>query len=215
MNRKDIAYTAKVSAAVWMIRKARKIASLLHDRMPEEQQAIEEEIVAIGRKMYDEAWQLEAYIAAVRELVPDIDEPKIKHYRDLGYTPEQAAKRWRGYCRFLQESKKTMTQRTCGNCRWWVRLKHAPDAGECRRHAPAASARHADARWTTTWETDFCGEWADGSITPEQEERRELVRRFAVAIAHGLARDVKMTVQEVVEHIWRVAEQLADAEPGQ
>jgi len=63
-----------------------------------------------------------------------------------------------------------MTQRTCGNCRWWVRLKHATDAGECRRHAPAASARHADARWTTTWETDFCGEWAEGSITPEQEQ---------------------------------------------
>lgn len=56
MNSNDIVYTARVSAAVWMIRKARKIASLLGDRMPEEQQAIEEEIVAIGRKMYDEAW---------------------------------------------------------------------------------------------------------------------------------------------------------------
>ena len=55
MNSKDIAYTARVSAAVWMIRKARKIASLLGDRMPEEQHAIEEEIVAIGRRLYDEA----------------------------------------------------------------------------------------------------------------------------------------------------------------
>lgn len=53
MKPEDIAYTARVSAAVWMIRKARKIASLLGDRMPEEQQAIEEEIVAIGRKMYE------------------------------------------------------------------------------------------------------------------------------------------------------------------
>jgi hypothetical protein len=27
-----------------------------------------------------------------------------------------------------------------------------------------------------------CGEWADASITPEQEDRQELTRRFAVAI---------------------------------
>ena len=101
-----------------------------------------------------------------------------------------------------------MTERTCGNCRWWVRLKHATDAGECRRHAPAASARHADARWTTTWETDFCGEWAEGSITPEQEERREMVRRFAVAIvSDGEIRSA--------DDVWKAATMLADAEPKQ
>ena len=60
MNSKDIRYTAQVSAAVWMIRKARKIASLLGDRMPDEQQAIEEEIVAIGRRMYEEARESDA-----------------------------------------------------------------------------------------------------------------------------------------------------------
>ena len=110
MRSEDIAYTARVSAAVWMIRKARKIASLLRDRMPDEQQAIEEEIVAIGRRMYDEAWQqkkpevthdpgedheLEAYIAAVRELVPDADRSVIVKWKRDELTAAEAAKKWR------------------------------------------------------------------------------------------------------------------------
>jgi len=113
VNRNDIAYTAKVSAAVWMIRKARKIASLLSDRMPDEQQAIEEEIVAIGRKMYDEAWQqktkpetthdpgedheLEAYVAAVRELVPDAERWFVANDYHHKFSVEQSAERWREY----------------------------------------------------------------------------------------------------------------------
>lgn len=121
MNHENIPYAAKVNAAYYLVRKARKIARRLADTTSEQQQAIENEIAVIGMRMYSEACEqphlevthdpgqdheLEAYIAAVRELVPDIDEPKIKHYRVLGYTPEQASKRWRGYCRFLQESKK-------------------------------------------------------------------------------------------------------------
>ena len=113
MNHNDIAYTARVSAAVWMIRKARKIASLLGDRMPDEQQAIEEEIVAIGRKMYDEAWQqktkpetthdpgedheLEAYVAAVRELVPDAERWFVANDYHHKFSVEQSAERWREY----------------------------------------------------------------------------------------------------------------------
>ena len=53
-----------------------------------------------------------------------------------------------------------------------------------------------------------CGEWADATITPEQEERRELVRRFAVAIASDIA---VITVNEC----WELATKLADAEPKQ
>jgi hypothetical protein len=113
VNHNDIAYTARVIAAVWMIRKARKIASLLGDRMPDEQQAIEEEIVAIGRKMYDEAWQqktkpetthdpgedheLEAYVAAVRELVPDASRKFIETCREYGFTPGAAAAHYRNW----------------------------------------------------------------------------------------------------------------------
>ena len=116
MNPENIAYTARVSAAVWMIRKARKIASLLGDRMPDEQQAIEEEIVAIGRKMYDEAWQqktkpeathdpgedheLEAYIAAVRELVPDAERWFVANDYNHRFTIEQSAERWRNHVNY-------------------------------------------------------------------------------------------------------------------
>ena len=106
MNSKDIAYTAKVSAAVWMIRKARKIASLLGDRMPEEQQAIEEEIVAIGRKMYEdackkpqpeathdpgEAHEREPYISVVRELVQDAQRRVIGTCREHALTLQAGA----------------------------------------------------------------------------------------------------------------------------
>ena len=117
MNSKDIRYTAQVSAAVWMIRKARKIASLLDDRMPDEQQAIEEEIVAIGRKMYEEACrepqpevthepgedhELEAYVAAVRELVPDAAKWFIINDYHHRFSVEQSAERWREYGDYLK-----------------------------------------------------------------------------------------------------------------
>ena len=63
-----------------------------------------------------------------------------------------------------------MTERVCGNCRWWKDGKTG--MGNCCRRAP----------FETTWKTSFCGEWSDASITPEQEDLRELIRRFAVAI---------------------------------
>jgi hypothetical protein len=52
----------------------------------------------------------------------------------------------------------------------------------------------------------FCGEWRDKDITPEQEERQELVRRFAVAIAtQDHCRSNKLH--------WEMAAGMADAEP--
>jgi hypothetical protein len=112
MSDENIAYAAKVNAAAWLIRKARKIARLLGDRMPDEQQAIEEEIVVIGRRMYDEAWQqkkpsvthdpgedheLEAYISAVRELVPDAERWFVANDYHHKFSVEQSAERWREY----------------------------------------------------------------------------------------------------------------------
>ena len=116
MSDENIAYAAKVNAAAWLIRKARKIARRLGDRMPDEQQAIEEEIMAIGRKMYDEAWQqktkpetthdpgedheLEAYVAAVRELVPDADRWFVINDYNHRFTIEQSAERWRNHVNY-------------------------------------------------------------------------------------------------------------------
>lgn len=94
-----------------------------------------------------------------------------------------------------------MNERTCGNCRWW---KHGADSqvGQCSQSALALPE---------VYDTDFCGEWADKNITPEQEERRELVRRFAVAIVQGVISHP--TLKATQPTIWKMAQELADAEP--
>ena len=121
MKPENIAYTAKVSAAVWMIRKARKIASLLGDRMPDEQQAIEEEIVAIGRRMYEEACkkpepevthdpgqdhELEAYVSAVRELAPGADRAVVQYWYDRRVPIQETAQKWLAFLAFTEQQRK-------------------------------------------------------------------------------------------------------------
>jgi len=108
-----------------------------------------------------------------------------------------------------------MNERTCENCRWWKLVDEDTGIGRCYRHAPMpinmfgedeANGEEAQAYWPGCCDTHFCGEWADKTITPEQEQKRELVRRFAVAmIASGS--------DELMHKIWRVAEVMADAEP--
>ena len=81
--------------------------------------------------------------------------------------------------------------------------------GYCHRYAPT----QGPLCWVRPQvEADaICGEWADGTITPEQEKRRELVRRFAVAIVAG---DAEATgARYKPSPVWMMAEQLADAEP--
>jgi len=59
-------------------------------------------------------------------------------------------------------------------------LYHGKPHGVCRRNPPVNgefSEVHGDS---------MCGEWADKTITPEQAERSELVRQFAVAIVQGM-----------------------------
>ena len=61
--------------------------------------------------------------------------------------------------------------------------------------------------WPEISAKGWCGEWADKAITPEQEQRRELVRRFAVALLtrHG---------DSLAPHdAWKLAMEMADAEP--
>lgn len=61
--------------------------------------------------------------------------------------------------------------------------------------------------WPSTDSTYFCGEWADKIITPEQEQRRELVRQFAVALMtrHG--------EYLALHDAWDLAMRMADSEP--
>ena len=104
-----------------------------------------------------------------------------------------------------------MTHRTCGNCRWWGMYQDSDRIqGHCTRYAPRPSVNLNEepyAAWPAVTRDDFCGEWADGSITPEQEAKRELVRRFAVAIA------ATEWCSNPAEEVWRLAAMLADAEP--
>ena len=103
-----------------------------------------------------------------------------------------------------------MSEQTCGNCRWHLRRTSTGVAGECRRYPPT----RGQLGWSfaSTDATYTCGEWADGSITPEQEQKRELVRRFAVAIVS--AQNNNADAQFAPNLTWEMAQQLADAEPG-
>ena len=115
MNPENIPYAAKVNAACWLIRKARKIARRLTDATPEQRQAIESEIVEIGMRLYSETCEekqpevtrdpeqdheLEAYVAAVRELVPDAERWFVANDYHHRFTVEQSAERWRNHVRY-------------------------------------------------------------------------------------------------------------------
>ena len=92
-----------------------------------------------------------------------------------------------------------MTERWCMHCRWWNHLEKGH--GTCKRHPPI----DLNGRRPYTDDQNFCGEWADASITPEQADRQELTRRFAVAlISAGMPID---------DTTWNEAAKFAAAEP--
>ena len=101
-----------------------------------------------------------------------------------------------------QQEKQPMSERTCGNCRSW--FSTSKTNGVCRRNPPAAND---DGMWVEITAKGWCGEWADGTITPEQEEKRELVRRFAVAIA-----GTEWAAGYSESEVWRFANNMADAD---
>ena len=120
MNSNDIAYAARVNAAYHLVRNARKISRRLADTTSEQQQAIENEIAVIGMRLYSETRQspqpeathhpgedheLEDYIAAVRELVPDAERSIIVKWKRYGLTAETAAKKWRSLYGIPERSK--------------------------------------------------------------------------------------------------------------
>lgn len=84
-----------------------------------------------------------------------------------------------------------MAERLCEGCRFFQE-----PMGMCWRY-PAME---------NTDRSAFCGEWRDKDITPEQEQRQELVRRFAVALAG--------TDNYGPDKVWEWAAKLADAEPS-
>ena len=116
MNPENIHYAAKVNAACWLIRKARKIARRLTDTTSEQRQAIENEIAVIGMRLYSETreekqpeathdpgedHELEAYVAAVRELEPDAERRFVVNNYDHKFSVQQSAERWRNHVNYL------------------------------------------------------------------------------------------------------------------
>ena len=112
MNSNDIAYAARVNAAYHLIRNARKIARRLQDTTSEQQQAIENEIAVIGMRLYNETCEqpqpevthdpgedheMEAYISAVRELVPDAERWFVANDYHHRFTVQQSAERWQDH----------------------------------------------------------------------------------------------------------------------
>ena len=98
-----------------------------------------------------------------------------------------------------------MNKRTCEQCRFWHRAKPTDQNGQCRRYPPSVIMTHGLVRPTMAGD-NYCGEWRDQSITPEQEQRAELVERFAVAI-------VQAESDTGAELVWRWAEGYVDARP--
>ncbi len=101
-------------------------------------------------------------------------------------------------------------KRTCENCRWWLDEKDG--AGQCRRHTPTVDVIGPKyPTWPVTDYNHWCGEWRDKSITPQQEQRVELVTRFALAIVSSDYDDAGARFRPAT--IWRMAEEYVDAKP--
>ena len=94
-----------------------------------------------------------------------------------------------------------MNKRVCENCRWWN--NRLTGYGHCHKRPPIVSSN--DESFPSTHKSVWCGEWADKTITPEQEDRQELTRRFAVALISAGG--------PIDDSIWYEAAELAAAEP--
>jgi hypothetical protein len=66
----------------------------------------------------------------------------------------------------------------------------------------------SDDVFPVTHGTDRCGEWADASITPEQEDRQKFVRQIVLAM---ISSDLISTCSD--DLLWENAKNLAAAEP--
>ena len=92
-----------------------------------------------------------------------------------------------------------MNRQRCEGCKWFLRYT-GQSIGECRRYPPQHTETTRDkGAWLVVNETQFCGEWADGSITPQETERRELVRQFAMAIVQGMYANPEDTSVQVAK----------------
>jgi len=95
-----------------------------------------------------------------------------------------------------------MTERVCETCRWWY--AGPTGNGYCQRRAPMS----VEDLWPITGKGSSCGDWQDKDVTPEQEDRQELTRRFAVAI---MSTEYGGDLEP--DQVWSAAKSFAAAEP--
>jgi hypothetical protein len=92
-------------------------------------------------------------------------------------------------------------------------LGEEDEDGQCRRYPPTVDVIGPEyPTWPVTDCNDFCGEWRDNSITPQHEQRVELVEKFALAIVQGIYANPK-TKETDSSDIWSVAELMVDVIP--
>ena len=94
-----------------------------------------------------------------------------------------------------------MKRQRCEGCRWFLQYP-SQDIGQCRRYPPT---QNTEAGWLEVRAFDWCGEWQDGRFTPEQHERRELIKQFAAAL-------VASGSEAMVHQVWQRAAEFADYE---
>ena len=94
-----------------------------------------------------------------------------------------------------------MKRQRCEGCRWFLQYP-SQDIGQCRRYPPT---QNTEAGWLEVSHFDWCGEWADKNITPEQHEQRELIKQFAAAL-------VASGSEAMVHQVWQRAAEFADYE---
>ncbi len=72
---------------------------------------------------------------------------------------------------------------TCSSCRYWKRLVHDCEDGQCRRHAPVVSKSDFGGditRWPKSFDTDSCGDFV-----AIKEDVATTAARLAAELASG------------------------------
>ena len=94
-----------------------------------------------------------------------------------------------------------MKRQRCEGCRWFLQYP-SQDIGQCRRYPPT---ENTETGWLEVNAGHWCGEWADAKDSSEQDQRRELINQFAVAL-------VASGSQDMIHKIWQQAALFADYE---
>jgi len=85
-------------------------------------------------------------------------------------------------------------------------------SGQCRRYPPVLDN---DDGLLAVRPAEWCGEWADRRLTPEQAERQQRVKEFALAIVQGLFANPEGDMVDVMTESQRIANEWESQMEGQ